>query len=103
MDPHRLNDWPCSVITEDLLSATKVGGIAALGTFANDALVTHLMRVGKPVAVWFDPDLAGQRGSGKIIKQLRAYGLAVRNVESQRDPKLHTRDQIKEYLCKLWT
>ncbi len=90
-------------LTEDVLSAFKVGlvaeGIALLGTRIPAKVMQHLMQRKCSVNVWLDPDPAGQRGAAKIIKQLRAYGIPCRNIVSQHDPKLHTRQQIKELLC----
>lgn len=89
-------------LCEDILSAFKVGlvaeGWAVLGTHVQDNMVAALLDRQAPVNVWLDPDPAGQRGAGKIIKQLRAYGLAVRNIVSPKDPKLMHRAQIKELL-----
>lgn len=89
-------------LTEDLLSAIKVGlvgeGLAVLGTVVSPHIIAWLMRGKRPVNVWLDPDPAGQRGAAKIIKQLRAYGLTTHNIVSAKDPKLHTRDEIKEIL-----
>jgi hypothetical protein len=93
---------PSPTLTEDLLSAMKVGlvgeGCAVLGTSASSHLVATLLKRARPVNVWLDPDEAGQRGARKLCKQLRAYGLTVRNIQSTKDPKLHTRSEIKEYL-----
>lgn len=92
----------CIAVTEDILSAFKIGlvgeAVSALGTSPSPALVRHLLESGKPVLTWLDPDPAGQRGAVKLGKALRAYGLRPRNIVSVRDPKLHTRDEIKEYL-----
>ena len=80
----------------------KVGlvaeGWAVLGTKVSDHMVSELLKR-KRCNVWLDPDAAGQRGATKICKQLRAYGLEVRNIVSQRDPKLHSRSEIQEILC----
>lgn len=88
-------------LTEDILSAVKIGlvaeGWAVLGTRVPDHMVSELMKIGR-CNIWLDPDAAGRRGAAKIIKQLRAYGLEVRDIVSARDPKLHTRDEIKELL-----
>lgn len=89
-------------LTEDILSAAKVGlvaeGWAVLGTSVSDHMIAMLLKRGVPVNVWLDPDAAGRRGAAKIIKQLRAYGMTVRNIVSTRDPKLMTRGEIKEIL-----
>ncbi|WP_175106461.1 toprim domain-containing protein [Pararobbsia alpina] len=89
------------VLTEDLLSAYKVatrGNVAAwclLGTKITDFIATGILASGKPVTVWLDPDAAGQTNATKIIKQLRAYGVTVRNVVSEKDPKLLGREEIE--------
>lgn len=89
-------------LTEDLLSAIKIGevaeGWAVLGTTLSKHMTAELMKRGR-CNVWLDPDAAGRKGAAKIIKQLVAYGLEVRNIVSERDPKRHTRDEIKAYLC----
>jgi hypothetical protein len=89
-------------ITEDILSAFKVGLVAegwcAMGTRISAHMLNELMARDTAVNVWLDPDPAGQRGAIKIIKQLRAYGIETRNIISERDPKLHTRQEIREYL-----
>lgn len=91
------------VLTEDLLSAFKVGCVAEawclMGTHANPRLIAGLLERGAPVAIWLDPDAAGAAGARKVFKQLTAYGVQARVLRSERDPKLHTFDQIREYLC----
>jgi DNA primase len=98
----RWGSAPSPTLTEDILSAFKVGlvgeGIAVMGTRVSDHLVSILLKRAAPVNVWLDPDVAGQIGARKIMKQLRAYGLEVRNILSPRDPKLMSRDDIKELL-----
>jgi len=88
-------------LTEDILSAFKVGlvseGWAVMGTRVNDFTMALLMQR-RRCNVWLDPDAAGQRGAAKIVKQLRAYNIEVRNIISPRDPKLMHRAQIKELL-----
>ena len=90
-------------LTEDLLSAFKVGLVAEawclMGTHANPRLVGALLKRQAPVRIWLDPDAPGQAAARKVHKQLKAYGFDVRVVRSARDPKLHSLDQIKEYLC----
>ena len=70
-----------------------------MGTHASPKLLAGLLQRQAPVAVWLDPDGAGRRGAAKVLKQLQAYGIEARVIRSERDPKLHTFDQIKEYLC----
>jgi DNA primase len=89
-------------LTEDLLSAFKIGLVSEawclMGTFANSRLIAELLQRQAPVRIWLDPDTPGQRAAAKVFKQLKAYGIEARVIRSERDPKLHTFDQIKEYL-----
>lgn len=89
-------------LTEDLLSAFKIGLVAEawclMGTHANPRLIAEVLRRKAPVRIWLDPDAPGKAAARKVFKQLTAYGIEARIVRSDRDPKLHTFDQIKEYL-----
>jgi DNA primase len=99
----RWGDAPSPTLCEDILSAYKVGSVgegwAVMGTSVPSAYIAHFLQRGCAVNVWLDPDPAGQKAARRYIKQLRAYNVEVRNIVSSRDPKLHTRDQIKEYLA----
>lgn len=90
-------------LTEDLLSAFKVGLVAEawclMGTHANPRLMAGLLERRAPVRIWLDPDGPGQAAAQKVHRTLTAYGIHSRIVHSERDPKLHTLDQIKDYLC----
>jgi hypothetical protein len=90
-------------LTEDILSAFKIGLVAEgwclMGTYANPRLIAALLERNAPVNVWLDPDGPGRRAATKVFKQLRAYGIEPRLIKSTRDPKLHTFDQIKDYLA----
>lgn len=87
-------------LTEDILSAFKVGlegeGWALMGTNLNDYTLARLLQRALPVNVWLDPDGPGQKAAKRIIKRLQSVGLEVHNIESPRDPKLMTRQEIKE-------
>ena len=89
-------------LTEDILSPFNIGldeeGWPVMGTRIPDAYIAALMQRQCPVNVWLDPDDAGQKAAAKYMKQLRAYGVEPRNIVSQRDPKLHSRSEIKEIL-----
>lgn len=104
--PRLLARWGVShspTLTEDMLSAIKIGsvaeGLCLFGTHISDHIIAHLLNRKAVVNVWTDPDPAGRKAAAKIGKQLRAYGLTVNDILSTRDPKLHTRDEIKELLC----
>ena len=93
-----------ATLCEDILSAMKVGmvgeGWAVLGTSVSDAMVAALLKRGTPVNVALDPDPAGRKGAAKICKQLRAYGLNVRDVVMPRDPKLMPLDYLRRVLVE---
>lgn len=90
-------------LTEDILSAYKVGtvaeGWALMGTSINDGCLAAVIATGKPVNVWLDPDAAGIRAAKKVLAALRGAGVNARNIISKQDPKLMHRAQIKELLC----
>ena len=89
-------------LTEDILSAYKVGtvaeGWALMGTSINDGCLAAIIATGKPVNVWLDPDAAGIRAARKVLAALRGAGVKARNIISDKDPKLMHRTQIKELL-----
>jgi len=94
-------------LTEDILSAYKVGKVAEgwcmLGTSLPHELMALILRSGKAVNVWLDNDLPpvhqvnrGQMAAVKVLKQLRAAGVSVRNIVTDRDPKLIPLDEIRK-------
>lgn len=90
------------VITEDILSAAKVGRAAeawsVLGTRLEAPVAAEIAKLGRPVAVWLDPDEAGRKGRRKMVAQLRALGVDAWIIRADRDPKYYSKDQIKELL-----
>ena len=98
----RWGSAPSPTLSEDILSAYKVGlvgeGWAVMGTSIPASYISELMRRQCVVNLWLDPDAAGRRAAAKYKKQLQAYGLQVRDIQSTLDPKRHTRAEIKEYL-----
>lgn len=109
------------VLTEDILSAIRVGrhckAGAVLGTSLSDAGM-HRLPVGQAqtgnslawwepqeinsrIAVWMDPDKAGKKGSSRIASKLRLSGRDVVQIRTDKDPKyLSDRqiiDTLKEY------
>jgi len=87
------------VITEDMLSAFRVGQIteawALLGTNLTDVVLARILDTHKPVAVWLDPDVAGLRAARSIVKRLEVCGIYTRLIRSDRDPKLLSRREIE--------
>jgi DNA primase len=90
-------------LTEDILSAFKVGlvaeGWSMMGTALTPRIVELLLQRGGPVNVWLDPDAAGRAGATKACRELRALGVPVRRIVSAKDPKNHSLLEIKELLC----
>lgn len=96
-------------LTEDILSAYKVGSVGEgwclMGTSLSPFVLAQLMHRRCPVNVWLDNDLPpkhrvnrGQIAALKVVKQLRAMGLEVRNIVAPRDPKLMSRAEIEELI-----
>jgi len=82
-------DYSRVVVTEDILSALKVGrhthAVSILGTKTSDEQAAYLSEF-KLVSYWLDPDKAGLEGARKGCKQLSL----VTNTEvlhSSKDPK----------------
>lgn len=74
-----------------------------LGTALPHELLARILRSGKPVNVWLDNDLPplhllnrGQMAAVKVVKQLRAMGVDVRNIVTLKDPKLIHLDEIRK-------
>lgn len=93
------------VLTEDILSAWKVGTAAypawcILGTALPQGVLPELQASKPVVLVWLDPDSAGSKGTHKIIKELRALGLQAKRITSTADPKLLSREEIRSIINK---
>jgi len=92
------------VLTEDWMSAyrvsrdTGVNAGALLGTSASrDSLVSLLQRT-KDIVLWLDPDDPGRKAARVLRKKLLDLDARVRVVNSRFDPKLHTPEELREYL-----
>lgn len=85
------------VITEDILSAIRIGKFVQtrciLGTKINTGQINNIASFDK-VVTWLDSDRPGRRGSSKIRKSV---GLVteVANIITEKDPKLLTNEQIE--------
>lgn len=92
----------CIVLTEDILSAIKVGMVneawSIMGTSLPDKIAVRLVNAARPVIVMLDPDDAGRKGTAKIITQLRLLGLTAGSYLGRADPKLLS---LKEIECAL--
>jgi DNA primase len=93
-----------SVLTEDILSAFRVGqvsrGVALLGTSLTDKVLARLIGEAKPVVVWLDPDGAGRDAARGIKRRLSIVGLKHSQLVTSRDPKLLSQGDIKSLLTR---
>lgn len=92
------------VITEDVLSAIRVGevtsAISALGTSIQEDALPWLSGLSDHYLVWLDPDGAGRQGSTKFVQKLRAYGLAATPIRTDKDPKYYSRGEIADIVAR---
>jgi hypothetical protein len=91
---------------EDFLSAYRISSAGydthcLLGTKLSDEVLAVCIRRGvQRYTIWLDNDTGrgksnpGQEAARKISAQLRASGLVVRNIVSDRDPKSYSRHEI---------
>lgn len=92
------------VLTEDILSAFKVGasgagtGYAIMGTVLANHTTQFLLALGAPVTTWFDPDTAGEAARLSVAKTLRYIGLGVRHLRTTQDPKRYCLREIREHI-----
>lgn len=94
------------VLTEDILSAVRVGRnvqhcCAAMGTSLDARQLATVTQQGvrnAPIALWLDPDKAGQKAVARIRRTLQLLGREVRVIRSDKDPKYYSNDEIRRYL-----
>lgn len=95
------------VLTEDILSAIKVGKVAPawslLGTDLKDEVLAQLLTRDLSVIVWLDNDSGpvnpGQDAARAIIHRLKVFGIPYANIVSRADPKLLRLGEIEEHLA----
>lgn len=105
--PKLISKWGAAkevCLTEDLLSAIKIGTIGGegwclLGTRITAHQSAVLLSRGCIVRVCLDPDGAGRKGAGRIMVQLRAYGIEAIDVVFPKDPKLIHVGELRSVLC----
>lgn len=94
MDP--LPDWV--VLTEDILSAIRVGriqsAVSSLGTSINHHTVASILELHERVLVWYDGDAAGKRGASNARKKFALQGADVRVISTPKDPKAYSNEEI---------
>lgn len=89
------------VLTEDNLSAWKVGRVCAawsiMGTALPDKSLMEVVNTKRRVILMLDPDPAGQAGNASARKKLALLAVDTTIVVPPKDPKLLDRESI----CKL--
>jgi len=90
------------VLTEDILSAARIGeiacGAAILGTDFSEAQAVYIAGHAGRVLVWLDPDAAGRKATGRVLRTLAMLGVKASPIESERDPKLYSKKEIATFL-----
>lgn len=99
---HRGYEGPsCVCITEDILSAIRVGevmpAVSPLGTSLSDAQAGKLAKC-STVYIWLDPDEAGEKGAIKMRRKLLTICKQVYIIKSTHDPKYYCNQEIKRIL-----
>lgn len=90
-------------LTEDILSAAKVGQVVAgwsiLGTSLTPSQEAEIVKYGATkLLVWLDPDAAGLKGRRKLVPYLRSIGLDAKAIRAERDPKLYSLQDIRRLI-----
>ncbi len=90
------------VLTEDILSAVRVGMVTAsyslLGTSPSYQLLLLVAASNRRCVVWLDPDAAGRKGATKTSKALRNLGVDTRVLHTEKDPKFYSNEEIRTFL-----
>lgn len=86
------------VLTEDILSAVKVGMVteawSIMGTSIPDTLLLAIVEDGRDVILMLDPDEAGQAGNRKAKNKLDLLGVNTTIIQPEKDPKLLGRENL---------
>lgn len=97
------SDKPTIVVTEDILSAIRVGevngfrGCSILGTTASAADINYINSYSK-IVLWFDPDAAGRACTRALSRSLGLFGMDCRVIRSTKDPKTYTHRELEVML-----
>jgi 5S rRNA maturation endonuclease (ribonuclease M5) len=88
------------VVVEDILSAIRVGKVcdcyALLSAHVSDAMIFALKAKYKEVMLWLDPDKAEKMT--KWVMRYRSFGVNVRSIKTNRDPKFYNEDSLKYHI-----
>lgn len=88
-------------LVEDVVSAIKVSrhgvyGVPVLGSVISSKTIQRLTHISDNFLIWLDPDK--QKEAIKYSSQLRQMGYNCSTILSDKDPKEHTDDYIKDKL-----
>ena len=92
------------VFVEDILSAWRVAGAgcracAVLGTSFPQGVLKAALSTSHAIS-WLDPDKAGRAAHKKLRGALSLWDVDLKRVRSERDPKLHSKEQIIQYITE---
>jgi hypothetical protein len=108
--PRRAHSYYDAVLTEDILSAVRVGrivnAVAVLGTTLRIAGIQKIIlpiQVQCPtkslrIGVWCDGDNAGRIGAAAIVRTLALSGINARSIRTDKDPKYYSNREIRNIL-----
>lgn len=95
------------VVTEDILSAVRVGRlypcISTLGTTLTYTVAMKYLTRARKVYIWYDGDEAGVNGASKAAKVLTVLGVSYGIIKTNKDPKRYNNDEIKDIVSKMET
>jgi hypothetical protein len=88
------------VMVEDIISTIRVSHVmdtyGLLYAYIPDSLVMELASKYESIIFWLDPD-KWNRMLGRV-KRWRSFGINVRSIRSDQDPKFYTDDEIVDHL-----
>lgn len=91
------------IITEDILSAIRVGyhvpAMSALGTSLSVPLANQLTDRYQHITTWLDPDKAGIDGA-RGMRKLVGLTTPTSDILSEKDPKAYSDEEIVNYLSR---
>lgn len=92
------------VLTEDVLSAFRVGQVTEAWSLLGTQLTTQVaaqIGAGRDVAIWLDPDAPGRAAAREVRRVLTRMGIRNRIIRSEVDPKLLSKEDIWQHLASL--
>ena len=88
--------------TVGMLSHWGIVPIGVLGTVISDSVAAWLSGLGLKIAVWFDPDAAGVKGSHKVANKIRSFGAKVTRFDFLKEPNDCSELEVSENLYSIY-